>query len=84
MINEKSSPYDLVLVHETLSTMTDEAIFQMLKNIYPERCLYRMSTEWRKDRHYILKAKGTGGDVIIGWIENQMNGIEPLKYCPIL
>lgn len=77
------SPYDLVMVHETLSTMTDNNIFELLKTLFPEHGLYRMSDDWRNDKRYILKAKGTKGDVIVGWVENQSNEQVPLKHCPI-
>ncbi|WP_207649647.1 hypothetical protein, partial [Desulfosporosinus metallidurans] len=59
-------------------------ILKLLVTLYPYHGLYRMSVDWRKDKGYILKAKGTRGDVIVGWIENQTNEQEPLKHCPIL
>lgn len=77
-------PYDIVLVHERLSTMSDEDVFKILVTLFPDYGLYRMSVDWRKDKRYILKAKGTRGDVIVGWTENQSNGQETLKHCCIL
>ena len=64
------SPYDIVLVHENLTAMSNDVVFKLLKTQFPEHGLYRMSVDWRKDKRYILKAKGTKGDVIVGWIEN--------------
>jgi hypothetical protein len=76
--------YDLVLVHGNLSAMSDNEVFGLLRSIFPDHGLYRISEEWRKDKRYILKAKGTRGDVIVGWQENQLNRQESLKHCPIL
>ncbi len=85
----KSSPYDIVLVHENLSAMSDDEVFKLLAIIFPERGLYRISIDWRKDKQYILKAKGTMGDVIVGWIDNQYDRKQStdrvnLRHCPIL
>ncbi|EGW40139.1 hypothetical protein DOT_1940 [Desulfosporosinus sp. OT] len=64
--------------------MTDGDVFGMLKSIFPERLLYRMSTDWREDKKFILKAKGTMGDVLVGWTENQRIGQNPVRHCPLL
>lgn len=77
-------PYDLILVHENISAMSEDEVLRLLEGLFPEHGLYRMSVAWRKDKRYILKAKGTRGDVIVGWLENQTKGHEPLKHCPIL
>ena len=80
-----NSPYDLVLIHKNLSAMSDDDVFKLLVTLFPDHGLYRMSVDWRKDKGYILKAKGTKGDAIVGWIENQSKGQqELLKHCPIL
>jgi len=80
---KRNSSYDLILVHEKLSTMPDEEVFGLLEALFPEHGLYRVSFDWRQDKGYILKAKGTKGDVIVGWIENQSNCQQLLKHCPI-
>ena len=80
----KKSPYDIVLVHENLSTKSDDEVFRLLKTLFPEHGLYRMSVDWRKDKGYILKARGTKGDIIVGWVEDQSIGQTYLKHCPIL
>lgn len=76
--------FDIILDHKTTSLLTDEDVFNLLKNAFPERDLYSMSMYWREDKKYILKAYGTHGDVIVGWTENQKNGQNPLNHCPIL
>lgn len=81
---DKNPTYDIVMVHEVLSTMPDDEVFGLLESLFPKHGLFRMSVDWKKDKGYVLKAKGTKGDVIVGWIENRINGQVPLKHCPIL
>lgn len=59
--------YDLILDYEELLLMTDDNILKALQTLYPKRKLYSISLGWRQSKDYILKAKGTGGDVVIGW-----------------
>lgn len=60
--------YDLKLDHEELLLMSDDNILKTLQTMYPKRKLYTISLGWRESKDYILKAKGNGGDVIVGWI----------------
>lgn len=76
--------YDLVMVHKVVSQMTDDDVLGMLKGLFPERNLYRVSIDWRKDKKFILKARGTRGDVIVGWVENQSCNQSRLTHCPVL
>ena len=55
--------------HSTAKSLDNKAMFDTLDSIYPERELYSMSLDWRKDKQYILKARGVKGDVIVGWEE---------------
>lgn len=77
-------PYDIVLVHERLSAMSDEEVLKLLVTLFPNYGLYRISVDWRNDKQYILKAKGTRGDAVVGWTENQLNRQTRLKHCLIL
>ena len=79
--------YDIVLTHKDLSAMSDNDVYKLLANLFPERQLYRISDDWRRDKRYILKGRGLKGDVIVGWLENQSNEQKPIKrlrHCPIL
>lgn len=79
-----SNLYDIVLAHEDLSAMSDDDVYKLLVTLFPERGLYQISTDWRKDKRYVLKGRGTKGDVIVGWSENQSNEQKPVRHCPIL
>ena len=46
-----------------------DSFLELLQQEYPNYRLYSVSTSWHKDNQYICKAKGTLGDVIIGWDE---------------
>lgn len=59
--------FDLMLKRESLLDLTNEEIMTTLRDMYPERRLYSLSTDWRKDECYIMKARGTGGDVVVDW-----------------
>lgn len=56
-----------VFNYEIAKTIDDENLYKILCKLYPDYDLYNMSTAWRTDREYILKAKGAYGDVIITW-----------------
>lgn len=58
---------DRLLNYEKLKKLSDEKIYAILCRLYPDLDLYCVSVDWRKNREYILKAKGGRGDVIIGW-----------------
>jgi hypothetical protein len=75
--------FDIILDHKKTSLLTDEEVFKLLKNAFPERDLFSMSIYWREDKRYILKAQGTYGDVIVGWTENQKDGQNTVTHCPI-
>lgn len=59
--------YDLKLDHEELLLMSNDNILRALQLLYPKRKLYTISLGWRESKNYILKAKGTDGDVVVGW-----------------
>jgi len=59
----------MIMAHSTAKSLDNKAMFDTLDSIYPERQLYSMSLDWRKDKQYILKARGVKGDVIVGWEE---------------
>ena len=59
--------YDLKLDYEELLLTTNDNILKALQILYPKRKLYAISLGWRESKDYILKAKGTGGDIVIGW-----------------
>jgi len=61
--------FDMLMSHSHAKSLDNKAMFDTLDSIYPERELYSMSLDWRKDKQYILKAKGAKGDVLVGWKE---------------
>jgi len=61
--------FDMLMAHSHAKSLDNKAMFDTLDSIYPERELYSMSLDWRKDKQYILKAKGVKGDVLVGWKE---------------
>lgn len=65
---------DLMLKWKSLLKLTDREVLGVLRAVYPERKLYSISTDWRRDACYILKARGTGGDVIVGWERSVHDG----------
>jgi len=79
--------FDITLPYKNLSAFSDEEVLRLLTKLFPERGLYRISVDWRKDKRYILKGIGVKGDVIVGWLESQSNEQKPIKqlrHCPIL
>lgn len=71
---------DIVLDHEFTCAMENEDILEMLNRLFPKRHLYSMSLDWRKSIEYILKARGTGGDVIVDWSASKYQQFEqPFK-----
>lgn len=63
--------HDLILDREELLAMSNKNILKALQDMYPARKLYSISTGWRESKEYILKARGTGGDLIVGWGERK-------------
>lgn len=70
MGNDLSYDYDALLSHKELCLKDDKEIHCLLYMLFPNRSISSHSTDWRKDKKYILKAKGGKGDVIVGWLEN--------------
>ena len=58
---------DMIVDRESFLDITDSEVFGVLDRAFPERKLYSQSTDWRKDSCFILKAKGSCGDVVVGW-----------------
>ena len=61
--------FDMLMAHSDAKVLDNETLFNTLDSIYPERELYSMSLDWRKDKQYVLKVKGVKGDVLVGWKE---------------
>lgn len=55
----------------TVRLMGWEFLLLQLRDEFPESDLYKVSQDWIDSPAYALKAKGTAGDVLIGWEENQ-------------
>lgn len=55
------------LNYETLCKLTNEEIMSLFETL-TKFGLYSMSTGWRSNREYILKMKGSKGDIIVSWI----------------
>lgn len=55
------------LNYETLCKLTNEEIMSLFETLTKFN-LYSMSTGWRSNREYILKMKGSKGDIIVSWI----------------
>ena len=66
--------FDLIANRNDFLKLSDEQVNSVLCNIFPERKLYSHSADWRKSDEFILKARGTGGDVVIGWSEEVDDG----------
>lgn len=45
-----------------------DAFMEYFNGIYPQYGFYSCSSHWIEDEKYICKLKGTGGDLVIGWI----------------
>lgn len=61
--------YDKVMLHHEAVLLGREKLLQVLKEEFPERGLYHLSQDWVKSMDFIAKARGTDGDVVIGWYE---------------
>lgn len=59
--------YDVYFAHKNFLKMTNEDILSVLQGLFPERKLFSISLDWRKDIKYFLKARGTLGDALVGW-----------------
>lgn len=57
-----------MLYHEAILLGPDR-LLQKLKEEYPERGLYTISIDWTLSMKFVAKAKGTHGDVVVGWYE---------------
>lgn len=61
--------FDMIVRHSDFSKYSNEGILDALDILYPERDLYSLSLDWRKNKQYVMKAKGVQGDVLVGWSE---------------
>lgn len=59
--------YDVYLKRRKLLELTNDDILVDLQRMFPDRKLYSISLDWRKNERYFLKARGTLGDIIVGW-----------------
>lgn len=67
----KSLYCDVFLSYEFAKSIVEEQGFAgwltYLKDSYPEKGLYVISTAWFLNENFICKAKGSYGDLLIGW-----------------
>ena len=65
--------YDGVFSHSDTKEIVDiygwDTLLDKLNGDFPGRSLYSVSTDWHNDSQYLCKARGSKGDVIIGWSE---------------
>ncbi|WP_209121485.1 hypothetical protein [Alkalihalobacillus sp. BA299] len=65
------SSYDACADREEVKGYVNEngwdQFLSKLNEEFPNRNLYSVSTPWIDDNSYICKARGTKGDLIIGW-----------------
>lgn len=68
-----NTAYDIIVSYTEAKRMVEHEGFSgwldYLKKLYPEKCLYVISTSWFENRKFICKAKGSYGDLLIGWRE---------------
>lgn len=57
---------DFTFNRNTFLKLSNEEIMELLEDITGFN-LFSVSTPWRESAEYILKAKGTKGDVIVMW-----------------
>lgn len=60
---------DKAMLHHEAVLLGPERLLKQLQEEFPERGLYRLSLDWMKSMSFVAKARGTHGDVIIGWYE---------------
>lgn len=58
---------DYEVVKSSYLTLGSAKFFDLFNSIYKEFDLYSMSMDWIKNKEYVLKFKGSKGDIIIGW-----------------
>lgn len=58
---------DFKMNRNTLNKLNNEEIIELFENI-TNLNLYTISEDWRDNDEYILKLRGTKGDVIVYWI----------------
>ncbi len=59
---------NIKLNYSQAKTLSDDQILKTLKGLYPHLSLYSVSTGWRESKEYILKARGSDGDMIVSWM----------------
>lgn len=57
-----------MLYHEAI-LLGPERLLQLLKEEFPKRHFYTISTDWTHSMEFVAKAKETNGDVVVGWFE---------------
>lgn len=58
---------DLVIDYDLAVHLGPPKLLECLQGIFPERDLYKISTDFMKTPRLIAKARGTEGDVIVSW-----------------
>jgi len=63
--------FNMILNYETEKQIIErydwELYLKVLQHRYPKNKLYAVSQDWYDDSRFICKARGTYGDIIIGW-----------------
>lgn len=62
--------YNRTITKKIVELIGWEGFLKLLQYRYESYGLFEVSKSWYKDSRFILKAKGTNGDLVIGWIEN--------------
>ena len=57
---------EMTLNYELMKHKTDQQIMTQLNQL-SELQLFSMSSDWRENRKYILKLKGSKGDLLVYW-----------------
>ncbi len=63
---EEQIIFDKILKYKDIFTMSNDNILKYFQNIFPEKKLFKISEDWRKDKNKHLEGKGFFGDIIIG------------------
>lgn len=66
---------DFVMSYEVAKALYNRlgsnGFLRILQLRFPNLGLYTFSSSWIEDRHYICKAKGTTGDLVVSWFDMQ-------------
>lgn len=56
------------LVRKLFNVLGMDKFIEGFNDAYEDLQLYSMSDAWLNDSKYILKLRGTGGDLVVSWI----------------